>query len=67
MKRGVPGVCSVGKNAEIDNARETTCPIIASAAAPVPREFRRNKIDNEAASGTAGISQMLLTIQEFIL
>ena len=39
----------------------------ASAAALLRREFARLRITNEAASGTAGISQTLLTVQAVIL
>src|SRR5580765_8997986 len=58
-----PVVCSVGKNAKIDNASATTWPATASAAAVLQRELARLKITSEMASGTAGISQRLLTSQ----
>src|SRR6266446_6071551 len=61
-----PNVCSVGRNAKIDNARVTTWPMTANPLAALRRELDKNKIDNDAANGTAGISQRLLTIQEFI-
>jgi hypothetical protein len=40
--------------------------MIANPLAALRRELDKNKIDNDAANGTAGISQRLLTIQEFI-
>src|SRR6266404_5641402 len=62
-----PNVCSVGRNAKVDNARVTTWPMIASAAALFRRAFDRLKITSEAASGIAGISQILVMIQLFIV
>ena len=62
-----PGVGSVDRNARIDNISAATCPMIANAAAALRREFDSNKIDSDAASGTVGISQRLVTIQEVIL
>jgi hypothetical protein len=44
----------------------TTCPMIASAAPVLRRELAKLKIMSEAASGTAGISQRLVTIQGFM-
>ena len=41
----------------------TIWPMIASSAAMLRREFARLRITSEAASGTAGISQRLVTIQ----
>ena len=58
-----PGACSVGTNAMTAITSATIWPRTASAAAPLPRELLRHKIDNAAASGIAGISQRLATIQ----
>jgi hypothetical protein len=45
----------------------TTWPTIASIAPILRRELARLRITREAASGTAGISQRLVTIQGLIL
>src|SRR5213082_1140407 len=66
-KTRYPGVCNVGRNAATDIVDAMTWPKIASAAAALFREFARPRIASEAASGTAGISQRLVTIQELIL
>src|SRR6266487_2467619 len=62
-----PGAASVGKNAVIDSARAAIWPKIARAAAVRRRELAKIRIKNEATNGTAGISQGLETIQEFII
>src|SRR5947199_227635 len=61
-----PGVCSVDKKATSDKTNAMTCPAIASPAAPARRELARVRMISENASGIAGISQRLETIQEFI-
>ena len=62
-----PGVWSVDMNAAIESANATIWPMIASEAAALRWVPDTNKINNDAASGTAGISQTLLAIQEIIL
>src|SRR6266496_2318865 len=61
-----PGAASVDKNAVIDSARAAIWPKIARAAPVRRRELAKLRIKNEATNGTAGISQRLETIQEFI-
>ena len=52
-----------GDEAKIDNVNAATCPITARPAAAEPRDLDKNKIDNDAARGAAGISQRLVRIQ----
>src|SRR6266446_2741067 len=58
-----PAVCSVRRNAKIDNASATTWPMTASAAALLRRGFAKLNITSEMASGIAGISQRLVISQ----
>src|SRR2546423_14580719 len=58
-----PGGLSVSAKVKIDNINAMTCPVIASPAAAVRRELAQVKTISEKASGVAGISHRLVTIQ----
>jgi hypothetical protein len=61
-----PGVPNVERNANIEIVSTRIWPPIANAAAVLRRDFFKLKTMSAPAKGTAGNTQRLLTMSEFI-